>query len=110
MADIDKLAVLQSYDPFLAKALYGEDWQAKVEAHRRQGDVPLQNQREPPPHLLIDRPDGDGPGQVRCPVEVLRAAVDQVERAWLQPAVGLRPNAVMDNRGIGTGCRDRLEA
>lgn len=37
-ADMDRLAVLETHDPALAKALYGDDWQTQVEAHRRDGE------------------------------------------------------------------------
>ncbi|MCH7920534.1 MAG: hypothetical protein IIC50_21455 [Planctomycetes bacterium] len=37
-ADMARLAVLETHDPALAKALYGDDWQTQVEAHRREGE------------------------------------------------------------------------
>ncbi|MCH8193957.1 MAG: hypothetical protein IIA65_08060 [Planctomycetes bacterium] len=36
--DMARLAVLETHDPALAKALYGDDWQTQVEAHRREGE------------------------------------------------------------------------
>ena len=80
------------------------------EAGHRERDVAPEDTREPIPLLRRRRADRDGPRDVGGAVEVLRARVDQVQHARLEPAVGARRRAVVDDRPVGPGPRDRGEA
>ena len=56
------------------------------------------------------RADGDGTRHVRRAVQILRAGIDKIERARLDLAVALLAHAVMHNRAVRPGTRDRGEA
>src|SRR5262245_55429256 len=61
-------------------------------------------------HLVRWRTDGDGAGDVRGAIEILRAGIDQVELARLDPAIGGLGDAVVDDGAVGAGAGDAVEA
>src|SRR3546814_12584551 len=58
--------------------------------YRRECDMSLQDPGECVPLLVRRVADGDGPGNVRRPVEKLRPGVDQIQRTWFERAVRLQ--------------------
>ncbi len=80
------------------------------ERGQRAVDVAHQHARE---HLLLAGrrlAEGDGARDVGGALEVLAAAVDQVDALPPQPAVRLLRGAVVDDRAVGTEAADRAEA
>lgn len=70
---------------------------------------PLQHQREEAPMLLRYRADADSAGDVGRAVDILRAGIDQKEFAGLDHPVGLGRHAVMHDRCMFAGSRNRVE-
>src|SRR6185437_14529950 len=67
---------------------------------RGDGNVALQNTREAVAHFVGRLADRDGPSDIRRPVDILAARIDQIELAALKLAVGLLARLVMDDRAV----------
>src|SRR5579864_5436532 len=80
------------------------------EARGRQRDMALEHPSEVLAHLVARLADRDGAGDIGGAVEILRAGIEQIERARLEQLLGLRAGAVMHDGAIRPGPRDRREA
>src|SRR5699024_8239918 len=79
------------------------------EARRGEGDMSLQHPGIALPHLRAGLADHDGAGDVRRAVEVLAAAVDQIEFARLQLSIAFRRDPIVDDRAVGTRAGNGVE-
>ena len=70
----------------------------------------LEHQCEAAAHFGRRRADGDGPGDIGRAVRILAARIDQIERAWLQLAVGLRCDPIVHDGAVRAGAGNRVEA
>ena len=78
--------------------------------HERQRDMALQHAGEAVAHLGGRRADGDGARHVGGAVEILRAGIDEIERARLELALGLGARLVMHDGAVRARARDGGEA
>ena len=60
-------------------------------------------------HLFGGAAEGNGAGDVGGAVEILSAAVDQQQRIFLQPGVGVFRRLIVDDCRIGAGAGDGRE-
>ena len=79
-------------------------------AREGQRDMALQHPGKAVAHLVRGLADRDGAGHVGRAVQVLRARIEQVKRARLEPLFGLRQRPVMDDGAVRPGPRDRRKA
>ena len=77
------------------------------EAGGRERDMPLQDPSEILAHLGRRFADRNRPGDVGRAVKVLRAGIEQVERAGFEDFLGFRARSVMHDRAVRPGAGDR---
>ena len=79
------------------------------EARGGEGDVALQHAGEAVLHLRRWRADRHGAGDVGRAVAILRAGIDEIERARFERALGRRGGVVVHHRSVGAGAGDGVE-
>src|SRR5271165_6409464 len=72
--------------------------------------MPFQHKCEMPPHVAGWLADGNGSRDIGCPIAVLCARIDEIKRARNELLVRFRRRAVMHDRAIRAGARNRIEA
>jgi len=78
-------------------------------ANGRQGNMAFQNKGVVPAHLCTGCADRHGTGDVRRPVEILRARIDKIERAGFQPPIARDRDPVVRQGTVRPRAGNRVE-